>query len=206
MTDRILFPYNFTDSELKIIETNFQTHTDWTKPIFSSIKNSIIDYLRKQQDNTCCYCKYQLGFDIKEVDIEHIVPKGGRKGEYEKFTFESSNLALSCPACNTKKSTKDVLNKKISSYPTDGKDFIIVHAHLDNYSEHITIYNKCVFSAKTEKGKDTIIYCDLLRLSIVEEKAKAYTPSVLKQLVKDLKNPNQQDKNELLAIIKNAIR
>lgn len=206
MTDRILVPYNFTDLELKIIKTNFQTHTDWTKPIFSSIKNSIIEYLRAQQGNTCCYCKYQLGFDIKEVDIEHIVPKGGRKGEYEKFTFEKNNLALSCPACNTKKSTKDVLNNKVLSYPTDGKDFIIVHAHLDNYSEHITIYDKCVFSAKTEKGKETIICCDLLRLAIVEEKAKAYTPSLLKQLVKDLNNPNEQDKNELLAIIKNAIR
>lgn len=206
MNDRILFPYIFTDSELETIETHFQTHTDWTKSIFSSIKNNIIKYLRIQQGNTCCYCKYQLGFDIKEVDIEHIVPKGGRKGEYEKFTFEKNNLALSCPACNTKKSTKDVLNNKVLSYPTDGKDFIIVHAHLDNYSEHITIYDKCVFSAKTEKGKETIICCDLLRLTIVEEKAKAYTPSLLKQLVKDLNNPNEQYKNELLAIIKNAIR
>ena len=63
-----------------------------------------------------------------------------------------------------------------------------------------------MFSAKTEKGKETIVCCDLLRLAIVEEKAKAYTPSLLKQLVKDLNNPNEQDKNELLAIIKNAIR
>ena len=60
MNDRILFPYIFTDSELETIEIHFQTHTDWTKPIFSSIKNNIIEYLRIQQGNTCCYCKYQM--------------------------------------------------------------------------------------------------------------------------------------------------
>lgn len=206
MTDRILVPYNFKDSELQIIDVHFQTHTDWAKPIFSSIKNNLIDYLREQQDNTCCYCKYKLGFDIKEVDIEHIVPKGRNKGEYERFTFESKNLALSCPACNTKKSTKPVLNKIIATYPTDSEDFIIVHAHLDNYSEHIDIYDKCVFSAKSEKGKETILYCDLLRLSIVEQKVKMHTPSLLKQLVENLKNSNEQDKDEFLTIIRDAIR
>ena len=80
--------------------------------MFNSIKENIVAHLRIQQNNTCCYCKYQLGFDIKQVDIEHIVPKS----EYEQFTFENRNLALSCPPCNTKKSTKPVLNNSIVNY------------------------------------------------------------------------------------------
>src|SRR5690606_19612567 len=102
MSNRILFPYRFTAGESTIIANNLSTHTDWTKVVFNLIKENIIAHLRIQQDNTCCYCKYQLGFDIKQVDIEHIIPKS----EYGQFTFESQNLALSCPACNTKKSTK----------------------------------------------------------------------------------------------------
>src|SRR5690606_34025144 len=127
----------------------------------------------------CCYCKYQLGFDIKQVDIEHIIPKS----EYEKFTFESLNLALSCPACHTKKSTNPVLFNPIVNYPNDGTNFTIVHAHFDEYSNHIDIINSCVFVAKTKKGSETITFCELFRLSTVEQKVKAYqslTPNLLK--------------------------
>lgn len=205
MSNRILIPYSFTAGELRIIANNFNTHSDWTKAIFNPIKQNIIAYLRIQQNNTCCYCKYQLGFDIKQVDIEHIIPKS----EYEKFTFENRNLALSCPACNTKKSTKPVLNNAISNYPTDGTNFVIVHAHFDEYSNHIDIINNCVFVAKTNKGSETITFCELFRLSTVEQRAKAYktlSPNSLQQLVSDLKNANPIDKKELIDLIKEAIR
>src|SRR5690606_31764056 len=136
------------------------------------------------------YCKYKLGFDIKQVDIEHIIPKS----EYENFTFEAKNLALSCPACNTKKSTKPVLKNVIVRYPTNGANVIIIHAHYDDYSNHIDIINDCVFVAKSTKGSETITFCELFRLSTVEQRAKAHkklSPSVIQQLVNDLKNGNQ---------------
>lgn len=205
MSNRILTPYSFTAGELTIIANNFNTHSDWAKAIFNPIKQNIIANLRIQQNNTCCYCKYQLGFDIKQVDIEHIIPKS----EYEQFTFKSYNLALSCPACNTKKSTKPVLNNAIINYPTDGTNFIIVHAHFDEYSNHIDIINNCVFVAKTKKGSETITFCELFRLSTVEQRAKAYktlTPNLLQQLVGDLRNANPIDKKELIDLIKDAIR
>jgi uncharacterized protein (TIGR02646 family) len=205
MSNRILIPYSFTAGESTIIVNNFNTHTDWIKTVFNPIKENIIDHLRVEQNNTCCYCKYQLGFDIKQVDIEHIIPKS----EYENFTFESRNLALSCPACNTKKSTKPVLHRAIVNYPKNGANIIIIHAHYDDYSNHIDIINNCVFVAKSTKGSETITFCELFRLSTVEQRAKAYqtlSPNLLQQLVGDLRNANPQVKKELIDIIKDAIR
>ena len=205
MSNRILVPYSLTAGESTIIANNFNTHTDWSKAVFDSIKVNIINHLRTQQSNTCCYCKYPLGFDIKQVDIEHIVPKS----EYEKFTFETRNLALSCPACNTKKSIKPVLKNSVVNYPTNGTHIIIIHAHYDDYSSHIEIINNCVFVAKSTKGSETITFCELFRLSTVEQKVKTHqksSPSLLQQLVGELKNGNQQDKKELIDTIKNEIR
>lgn len=205
MSNRILTPYSFTAIETSTISQHFKNHADWIKPAFDSIKTNIISHLRVQQNNTCCYCKYQLGFDIKQVDIEHIVPKS----EYEIFTFKALNLALSCPACNTKKSIKPVLNNSIINYPLNGTNFKIIHAHYDEYSNHIDIINNCVFIARTSKGSETITFCELFRLSTVEQRAKAFqrpTPTYLEQLVRDLKNANSQTKKELIDIIKDAIR
>jgi len=205
MRNNILIPYSFASEESECIALHFNHHPDWVKTIFDPIKDNIIAHLRIQQDNSCCYCKYQLGFDIKEVDIEHIVPKS----EYEKFTFESRNLALSCPACNTKKSTKPVLQRLIVNYPRNGNHFKIVHAHYDNYSDHIDIIDNCVFVAKTTKGSETITFCELFRLRIVEEKVKAYqkgSPNILSQLVAELATASVDEKQTLVNVILDNIR
>ena len=173
--------------------------------IIQPVKDKIIAHLRTQQSNTCCYCKYPLGFDIKQVDIEHIIPKS----EYENFTFESRNLALSCPACNTKKSTKSVLYNPVVNYPTNGTNFIIIHAHYDEYQNHIDIINNCIYVAKSKKGSETITFCELFRLSSVEQRAKAYqtlSPNMLYQLVGDLKRADSNIKQDLIDIIKKEIR
>lgn len=205
MTDRIHTPYTFSREEVQCIKDNFTSHIDWEKGAFDNIKESIVDYLRPQQGNTCCYCKYQLGHDIKQVDIEHIVPKS----RHEKFTFHKKNLALSCPSCNTKKSTKQVLKKIPINYPRSSKNFKIIHAYYDNYSEHINIVNGCVFVAKTIKGSETITFCELFRLSIAEEKSKAYQTITLNstyQMVSSLSNVDPQIKKQLIYTILDAIR
>lgn len=168
MSDKIRIPYKLTDEEKKLITVNFSNHWDWEKVIFDPIKTKIRANLRPKQRNKCCYCKRELGHDIKDVDIEHIIPKS----EYSKFTFEPKNLALSCPACNTKKGEKKVLNKKIVRYPANSKNCTIVHPHYDSYSANILIHNGCVFEALTAKGSHTITVCELFRLKIVENKAK----------------------------------
>lgn len=205
MTNRIQTPYIFLAEELDVINNQFSSHKDWNKDIFEKIKTNIVEHLRIQQGNTCCYCKSSLGFDIKQVDIEHIVPKS----KYENFTFESRNLALSCPPCNTKKSTKSVLSRHIVNYPTNGINFKIIHAHYDEYSDHINIVNGCVFVAKTIKGSETITFCELFRLSIAEEKSKAYQTITLNstyQMVSSLNNVDPKIKKQLIDTILDAIR
>ena len=205
MTDRINTPYIFSREELQCIKDNFTSHIDWEKVIFNDIKKNIVDHLRPQQGNTCCYCKYQLGHDIKQVDIEHILPKS----KYEKFTFNGKNLALSCPACNTIKSTKEVLKKSLVRYPRSSNHIKIIHAHYDNYSEHIDIINNCVFFSKTSKGSETITFCNLFRLSEVEDRAKAYEKITLTSLCDRLSNTSHidpQTKQDIMNIILNKIR
>ena len=205
MTDRIHIPYIFSIEELQCIKDNFTSHTDWEKVIFDGIKKNIVDHLRPQQANTCCYCKNQLGHDIKQVDIEHILPKS----KYEKFTFNGKNLALSCPACNTIKSTKEVLKKPLVRYPRSSNHIKIIHAHYDNYSEHIDIINNCVFFSKTSKGSETITFCNLFRLSEVEDRAKAYEKITLTSLCDKLSNTSHidpQTKQDIMNTILSKIR
>lgn len=205
MSDIISSPYSWTVDEKQVIDVNFDNHNDWTKGVFNVLKQSLIEHLRIQQSNKCCYCKYDLGFDIKQVDIEHIVPKS----RHEKFTFEPFNLALSCPGCNTKKSIKVVLNSITANYSNNSNNYKIVHAHFDNYSEHINVINGCVFTANSIKGSETITYCELFRLSTVEEKiqaSKGLQPTILESLVEDLKTAPKEKKEELFNILKNVIR
>lgn len=168
MSNKISSPYKLTNSEKNLIAANLSTHTDWEKPIFNGIKTKVRDNLRPKQKNKCCYCKKELGHDIKEVDIDHIVDKSG----YNDFTFETLNLALSCPACNTIKGTKNVLVKPVKRYPKTSKSFLVVHAHYDKYNQHITIHNDCIYEGVSKKGCRTIEVCELYRLKEVEKKAK----------------------------------
>lgn len=168
MSNKISKPYKITLSEKRIITGNFTIHTDWEKPVFDGLKKKIRNNLRPKQQNKCCYCKKELGYDIKEVDIEHIIPKA----EYKNFTFEPVNLALSCPACNTKKGDTKILSKSVVRYPKTTKSFLIIHAHYDNYNEHINIHNDCIFEGISKKGCRTIEVCELYRLKTVEKNAK----------------------------------
>jgi uncharacterized protein (TIGR02646 family) len=177
MSNKISKPCKITASEKSIIAKNFTIHTDWEKPIFDSLKKKIRENLRPKQRNKCCYCKKDLGYDIKEVDIEHIIPKA----EFKNFTFEPFNLALSCPACNTKKGDTKILSKSVIRYPKTTKSFLIVHAHFDKYNEHIIIHDDCIFEGVSKKGCRTIEVCELFRLKAVEEKAKKVLTNRTKQ-------------------------
>lgn len=201
MSNRIKNPYSFNPVEVELIKDNFTSYKDWSKTVFDSLKEKIIEHLRKEQNNKCCYCKNELGYDIKSVDIEHIIPKS----EYSDFTFHNLNLALSCPGCNTKKSTKSVLNKKVKKYPADGDPFVIVHAHFDEYDNHIINKEECIYIARTSKGSDTIKFCELFRfLEILERSKKKITEkSVLSKLVEEIRTGDSDKINELKALLNN---
>jgi uncharacterized protein (TIGR02646 family) len=170
MSNNIINAYNLTNDEKQLIQQKLKCHTDWdTSNVFDEIKKNIREFLRTEQNNKCCYCKRELGFDIKDVDIEHIIPKS----QHWKFTFEPLNLALSCPGCNTKKGDTNILSKAIVRHPKNSKKITIIHAHYDDYTKNINIIDNCIFEPLTKKGSHTITVCELFRLKVVEKKAKS---------------------------------
>ncbi len=205
MSDHINNAYQLTSKETSLIKKEFSTHTDWNKRIFDQLKKNIVLHLRKEQDNTCCYCKRELGFDIKDVEIEHIVPKS----TFSKFAFYCKNLALSCPGCNTKKGTRNVLNKPIKNYPRSGNAFKIIHAHYDSYPQHIQIDNKSVYIALSSKGSETITICELFRLNKVEDNIKKFNAerqSVLARLTEGIRTGKPEEQDAFIKEIKRLIR
>lgn len=192
MSSRILEPYKLTSSEQKVIDTHFSTHKDWEKSVFEGIKENLVNDLRQKQNNKCCYCKGELGYDIKAVDIEHILPKS----KYEQFTFHPKNLALSCPGCNTSKGSKEVLKSPIKQYPRSGRNIIIVHAHFDEYGSSIEIHSGAVYEGLDDKGCETIKQCKLYRLKKVQQKVEQSISksSPLQELVQNLRLASDEDK------------
>jgi hypothetical protein len=204
MSSKIENPYEFEDTELLLIKNNFTIHEDWDKNVFSDLKNKIRDDLRPKQNNKCCYCKKELGYDIKEVDIEHIIPKA----TYPDFTFVSNNLALSCPGCNTMKGDQPVLSKQIVRPPSHSNHHTIVHAHYDIYEDHILIHNGCIFEAISKRGSNTITICQLFRLKVVEKKAKASLKSKSKEseLINLIMNASKDELTEAMTELMKRIK
>lgn len=169
--EKINQPYKKLKSENLLIRKYYSESSDWNKEKFASIKENIKDHLRKEQSNQCCYCRSMLGFDIRQTEIEHIIPKSKEKN----FAFISKNLALCCPGCNSSKSIKDVLIiKNRAFFNLKSTDYKIVHPYFDKYSEHIQIEGSVIYTSKTPKGLETIRMCELSRLTLAEENAKKF--------------------------------
>lgn len=196
MYSKINDPYNLSSEDEKIIAGNFKSHNDWDKNVFDSIKASIVDDLRPKQENKCCYCRTELGFDIKAVDIEHVIPKS----QYPQFTFYTKNLALSCPGCNTSKGKKNVLGKPIKRYPRSGNNLIIIHPHFDDYFSNIAIHDGAIYEGLNDKGCETIKQCKIYRLKEVIKKKKALSTNLnpIQSLVENIRNAGDSDKQNLL--------
>ncbi len=204
MTSKIIRNYIFSIAENEVINLNFTSHKDWSKAVFSPLKKSLIEHLRTEQENKCCYCKRILGFDLKEVEIEHIIPKS----EYEIFTFHARNLALSCPGCNTSKHADQVLKKKVVRYPTTGRNFRIIHAHFDEYYNHIKIHNNSIYEGLDEKGLNTISACKIYRLKEVMERQRESDiehGSVLAKIVEALLHATPEQQQDLNQAIEKII-
>ncbi|WP_395490770.1 HNH endonuclease [Cedecea davisae] len=204
MTSKINSHYVLTAQDAFLIKTHFVSHKDWNKAVFSSFKESLIEHLRKEQGNKCCYCKRTLGFDLKEVEIEHIIPKS----EYEIFTFHTKNLALSCPGCNVSKNAEDVLKVKIKRYPTTGKNFKIVHAYFDDYYDHIEIHSNSIYEGLDEKGLNTLSACKIYRLKDVLRRQREndrQQGSVLALLIQALTHATPEQQQDLNQAIESII-
>jgi hypothetical protein len=94
-------------------------------------------------------------------DVEHVVPKSLRPD----FMFEPLNLAAACKDCNTAKRVFQVLaNPRRRTYPKESDRFVIVHPHFDTYDEHLR-FKDYVFSPLTTKGLQTMVACNLVRIT-----------------------------------------
>jgi hypothetical protein len=120
------------------------------------------------------------------------------KSEYSEYTFHPNNLSLSCPGCNTNKWTKPVLSVPITAYPTDGINVSIVHAHFDDYSQHIERHADAIYEGLSPKGRRTIKLCKLDRLKDVLKKMKAAKSkdTQIAQLVAELRQTNDTQRSE----------
>ncbi|MNT53053.1 hypothetical protein D3C72_1901190 [compost metagenome] len=85
--------------------------------------------------------------------------------------FVTTNLAAACHGCNGAKSDKDglvnkeaLVSRRRKTYPKRSEDFRILHPHYDNFEDHI-LAARMIYIGKTEKGKNTIYACDLLRFA-----------------------------------------
>lgn len=146
-------------------------HKIWnsSKGDIVEVRKIIREHYLREQDFRCAYCRMQK----KEKngltwDIEHILPKS----VYPEYLFEPENLAIACKECNNPKDDLDTLSVELKSpvaYPVNPKDYKIIHPHYDKYSENIEIVviegKRLYIPLNGEKGKFTIIACNLLRFS-----------------------------------------
>ena len=135
----------------------------WSEEGLAALRGRAKTFYIAAQAEYCCYCARHLATAYhRSWDLDHIVDRA----KYPWFLFTPKNLAASCPECNLAKADKEVLkNPGRKTYPTNTDAFRLVHPHFDNYNDHI--YCKgFVYLPKTEKGKFTIVLCDLLRFAV----------------------------------------
>lgn len=162
-------PYNLDGDDRRVIMANFngKNHKIWDDgDLFGTMKEKIIAHLRKEQLNRCCYCKKELSYDKKGVDIEHIIPKSKRPF----YTFLNYNLALSCPACNTTKHFDLPIKKSRKTFPIQSSDYYIVHPHFDYYFKHFQIVKSIFIRPLTNKGRWTFYSCELYSIKKAQDK------------------------------------
>lgn len=191
-------PYYLDGTDWTQINTYFTgNHKDWELEEFDDFKSKVKDYLRIEQRNRCCYCKKILHYDKKEVDIEHIIPKSRRP----RFTFLNYNLALSCPACNTTKSTHlPLVTATRKTFPYKSADYKVVHPYFDYYFQEIEIIKDVFIKSKGAKGDWTIEKCGLdtmekakdkiMDLMMTRQLKKDDIHNLLIQLTLKVANPN----------------
>jgi uncharacterized protein (TIGR02646 family) len=134
----------------------------WEDESVTQIKSRIKKHYISQQGKTCAYCKVDLHTSHGMVwDTEHIIDKDSSP----QWVFEPLNLCVSCKDCNQSKRTKTVTKStSYNSFPSKAANYRIVHAHFDNYEDHIEVGVPGVtYRYKSEKGKQTIEVCGLLR-------------------------------------------
>lgn len=132
-------------------------------PLVAKFKAEVKKYYYWGQQCRCCYCSSYLVPNASTYHADHIVDKA----TYKNFTFELNNFGVACAVCNTHKGKKNVLTDKpedsLTKLPADKDDYLIVHPHLDEWSDHLMFDGDGFIRSinSTGKGKNTIDICGI---------------------------------------------
>jgi len=161
-----MIPYLLSPEESETITTlqnkALSSKEMWEDESVTEIKLRIKKHYISEQGETCAYCKVDLHTSHGMVwDTEHIIDKDSSP----EWIFEPLNLCVSCKGCNQSKWNKSVTKStSYKTFPNKKANYRIVHAHFDNYEDHIQVAVPGVtYRYKSEKGKETIEVCGLLR-------------------------------------------
>lgn len=134
----------------------------WEDNSIADVKSRIKNHYITEQNQKCAYCKVDLHTNHGMVwDIEHIIDKDSSP----QWIFEPLNLCVSCKDCNQAKGTRVVTKSpSYKAFPNKSANYSIIHAHFDNYADHIEVAVPGVtYRYKSKKGRETIEVCGLLR-------------------------------------------
>lgn len=141
--------------------------TDWkgqTKDI-KAFKEAVKTYLIGEQGMRCAYCGLPFSFTSPQSrHLDHIAPKS----IYKNWTFEPSNLVLSCDYCNSsRKGEKDFVVPPAKSDCLKC-DYEIIHPYLDEFNDLIDwpydsypSIRENLTTAQHDKAEQTIELFDL---------------------------------------------
>ncbi len=159
-------PYKFSLEEFQIInilQTKALSAKEmWKDDSVTEIRSRIKKHYISEQGQTCAYCKVNLHTTNGMVwDTEHIIDKDSSP----QWTFEPLNLCVSCKDCNQSKRNRGVTKStQYKGFPKRSSSYRIVHAHFDNYEDHIKVgVPGITYRHKSQKGRETIEICGLLR-------------------------------------------
>lgn len=112
------------------------------RSLIGKFKSGLKDQLYKvSQGRFCCFCANKLDDHQATFDLEHLI--GKTTGP--KVVFNIKNLALSCKTCNGAKGSGRVvvfpLDEELDNVFLESSDYLIVHPHLDIWSDNLQIDN-----------------------------------------------------------------
>jgi uncharacterized protein (TIGR02646 family) len=170
-------PYQVTTADEDAFQTaspDAKNSRQWENNCLSEFKERFRDDMLPKQNNVCAYCRLELHPNEVTPEIEHIVPKS----EKPDWMYDPFNLCLSCTNCNRKKNTKEVLrNNRVTELPRNSDDYLLIHPHLDKYSDYIEFVGNVLYKAKGDnnsKGAKTIEICELNRIEVAIARAMQY--------------------------------
>ncbi len=152
-------------SSVLVDEYNHELNKDhkyWNDRILDATRKEIKQHYIVQQEHLCCYCGLpDSAIHGSDWDAEHVVPKA----LHPNYMFTPQNLAVACTECNSAKRSKETMvTPNDVAYPAKSEDFLVVHPHFDEWSEHI-LRDDTTYASYSEKGKWTIKECELNRFA-----------------------------------------